>query len=48
LDAFGYFQYIHDHNPAAAVRFLAAIDQTVERLALHPLIGRLRKFRVGI
>jgi toxin ParE1/3/4 len=45
LDAFGYFQYIHDHNPAAAVRFLDAIDQTVERLALHPLIGRLRKFR---
>jgi toxin ParE1/3/4 len=44
-DAFGYFQYIHDHNPAAAVRFLDAIDQTVERLALHPLIGRLRKFR---
>ncbi len=45
LDAFGYFQYIHDHNPASAVRFLEAIDQTVERLALHPLIGRLRKFR---
>ncbi len=45
LDAFGYFQYIHDHNPAAAARFLEAIDQTVERLALHPLIGRLRKFR---
>lgn len=45
LDAFGYFQYIHDHNSAAAVRFLDAIDQTVERLALHPLIGRLRKFR---
>ena len=45
LDAFGYFQYINEHNPAAAVRFLDAIDQTVERLALHPLIGRLRKFR---
>lgn len=45
LDAFGYFQYIHDNNPAAAVRFLEAIDQTVERLVLHPLVGRLRKFR---
>ena len=45
LDALGYFQYIHDHNPAAAVCFLEAIDQTVARLALHPLIGRLRKFR---
>lgn len=45
LDAFGYFQFIHDHNPAAAIRFLDAVDQTVEQLALHPLIGRLRKFR---
>ena len=45
LDAFGYFQYINDHNPDAALRFLAAIDRTVEDLALQPLKGRLRKFR---
>jgi toxin ParE1/3/4 len=45
LDAFGYFQYIHEHNPEAAVRFLAAIDHTIEGLALQPLKGRLRKFR---
>lgn len=45
LDAFGYFQYINQHNPDAAQRFLAAIDRTVEGLALQPLKGRLRKFR---
>jgi toxin ParE1/3/4 len=45
LDAFGYFQFIHEHNPDAAVRFLEAIDQTVEGLALQPFKGRLRKFR---
>jgi toxin ParE1/3/4 len=45
LDAFGYFQYIHQNNPDAALRFLAAIDQTIEGLALQPLKGRLRKFR---
>lgn len=44
-DAFGYFHYIHEHNPDAAVRFLEAIDQTVEGLALQPFKGRLRKFR---
>ena len=44
LDAFGYFQYIHEHNPEAARRFLKAIDSTVEKLALQPLKGRLRKF----
>jgi toxin ParE1/3/4 len=44
-DAFGYFQYIHEHNPDAALRFLAAIDHTIEGLALLPLKGRLRKFR---
>ena len=33
LDAFGYFH------------FLEAIDGTVEKLALQPLKGRLRKFR---
>jgi toxin ParE1/3/4 len=45
LDAFGYFQYIHEHNPEAALRFLKAVDGTVENLALQPLKGRLRKFR---
>jgi toxin ParE1/3/4 len=45
LDAFGYFQYIREHNPDAAVRFLQAIDDTIESLALQPLKGRLRKFR---
>jgi toxin ParE1/3/4 len=45
LDAFGYFQYIHGQNPEAARRFLQAIDGTVEKLAQHPLKGRLRKFR---
>ena len=44
LDALGYFQYIREHNPEAALRFLAAIDQTIEGLALQPLKGRLRKF----
>jgi hypothetical protein len=44
LDAFGYFQRILEHNPAAA-RFLEAIDLTIEGLALQPLKGRLRKFR---
>ena len=45
LDAFGYFQYIREHNPEAASRFLKAIDGTVENLALLPLKGRLRKCR---
>jgi toxin ParE1/3/4 len=45
LDAFGYFQYIRENNPEAALRFLEAIDCTVENLALQPLKGRLRKFR---
>ena len=45
LDAFGYFQYIHENNPEAAQRFLKGIDATVEKLALQPLKGRLRKFR---
>jgi toxin ParE1/3/4 len=44
LDAFGYFQYIHEHNPGAAVQFLKAIDETIEGLAQQPLKGRLRKF----
>jgi plasmid stabilization system protein ParE len=45
LDAFGYFQYIRENNPEAALRFLEAIDCTVENLALQPLKGQLRKFR---
>ena len=45
LDAFGYFQYISERNPDAALRFLEAVDHTVENLALQPLKGRLRHFR---
>lgn len=45
LDAFGYFEFIEQRNPEAAQRFLHAIDQTISDLALHPLKGRLRKFR---
>lgn len=45
LDAFSYFQYLHERNPDAAMRFLAAIDQTVEGLAEQPMKGRLRRFR---
>lgn len=45
LDAFGYFQYINEYNPDAALRFLQAIDRTIENLAMQPLMGRLRKFR---
>lgn len=45
LDAFGYFQYLQEHNPDAARRFMAAIDRTIDGLILQPLKGRLRKFR---
>ena len=45
LDALDYFQYIQEHNPAAAMRFLAAVDLTIEGLALQPFKGRQRKFR---
>ncbi|MEY2465791.1 MAG: toxin ParE1/3/4 [Verrucomicrobiota bacterium] len=45
LDAFGYFQHIYESNPEAALRFLEAIDRTVEGLASQPLKGRARKFR---
>ena len=44
LDACGYFQHINEQNPEAALRFLKAIDKTIERLALQPFKGRLRKF----
>jgi len=45
LDAFGYFQRIFEQNPDAAIRFLEAIDLTIEGLVLQPLKGRMRKFR---
>lgn len=45
LDAFNYFQYLHERNSDAALHFLEAVDQTVEDLALHPLKGRKRHFR---
>lgn len=45
LDALGYFQYLHERSPEAAVRFLAAIDRTVEGLSVQPMKGRLRRFR---
>ena len=45
LDAFGYFQRLHQHNPEAAALFLTAVDRTVARLGEHPLIGRLRRFK---
>jgi plasmid stabilization system protein ParE len=40
LNAFGYFQYIQQNNPDAALSVLKAIDVTVENLALQPLKGR--------
>lgn len=45
LDAFGYFPRILEENPDAALRFLQAIDHTIDTLALQPLLGRLRNFR---
>jgi plasmid stabilization system protein ParE len=45
LDALGYFEYLREKSPEAALRFLQAVDGTVEKLALQPLKGRLRKFR---
>jgi toxin ParE1/3/4 len=45
LDALGYFDYLRERDPDVAARFLAAIDRTVEGLALQPLKGRLRRFR---
>ena len=47
LDALGYFQYIHRLDPEAALRFIAAIDRTVQGLAEQPMKGRLRRFRGG-
>ena len=45
IDAFGYFEYLRDRDPGVALRFLAAIDRTVEGLAQQPMKGRLRRFR---
>ncbi len=45
VDAFGYFRYLHERDAEVATRFLAAIDRTVEALALQPFKGRLRHFR---
>ena len=45
LDAFGYFDYLHEREGGVALRFLAAIDRTVEGLAQQPMKGRLRRFR---
>jgi toxin ParE1/3/4 len=45
IDGLAYFEYIRKRNPDAAVRFLAAIDSTVEALVKQPLMGRLRRFR---
>ena len=45
IDALAYFDYIRHRNPDAALRFLAAIDSTVEALSKQPLMGRLRRFR---
>ena len=48
LDAFGYFQYINQYNPEAALRFLIAIDETIEKLALHPSKGDCVNVAAGI
>jgi toxin ParE1/3/4 len=45
LDALGYFGFLHERNPEAALRFLGAIDRTIEGLVIHPLKGRRRRFR---
>jgi toxin ParE1/3/4 len=45
LDALAYFQYTRERNPEAAIRFVEAIDRTVQELAIHPLKGRQRLFR---
>ena len=47
LDAFGYFQRILEHNPAAATRFLEAIDLTIKGLALQPLRPAAKISRPG-
>ena len=47
LDALGYFQYLHERDPDAAVRFLAAIDRTVEGLARQPLKAVCAVFRAA-
>ena len=39
------FNAFTKNNPDASLRFLKAIDETIEKLALPPLKGRLRKFQ---
>ena len=33
-------EFLHNENPAAALRAVSAIQSAVENLAAHPLIGR--------
>ena len=40
-----YLWYLENSNAEVAARFLAGFDATIERLALHPVLGRVRKFR---
>ena len=47
LDALGYFEYLHEQNPQVAIRFLAAIDRTINGLLEQPMKGRLRRFKGG-
>ena len=39
------FVYIAEENLDAAVYFLVAVEESIERLAAHPLIGSPRKFQ---
>ena len=45
LDALFYFDQIREKNPEAGLRFLPAVDETVEGLSLQPFKGRLRRFK---
>ena len=45
LDALGCFEYLNVRSAEAAVRFLKAVDETVEELGQQPGMGRLRRFR---
>ena len=45
LDALFYFDQIREKNPEAGLRFLPAIDETVEGLSLQPFKGRPRRFK---
>lgn len=43
-DACAYFLYLRGFNLETANRWLVAIDETVAKLALQPLKGRLRHY----